>query len=469
MKRPLRSILVVSAGLITTPLLAMEFDAEVSAGATHTDNLTLAPDNEQGELVYRLEPSFQLLYEGTRITTDVDYRLQAFRYRDLEETEVFHEYDASIRADLVPDNLFFEVGTARAQAIRDPRLPIPQTNLPISGNRQDRDEYYASPSFQFPLGSTVAAQGDYRHTWVRFQEDDQGSETIGNEQGEGTFSIDNYRQGRGLAWAMRYNWRRIEYDEQFFPWEYQIASLELGFWITGNTRLFASGGLESAWDAPLDPALKDEIWEAGVSRWVSERLLAEFAVGERSFGKSWRGTLDFTFRRGSTSLSYRETPTTQDNSRIGQLSIGPDLPDDLLDRPGSGERFISNRLEWLLDLEFNRTTFSFNLFGENRTDRREFDGTPLDDETLKGLLTEISWQIGARTTLNIGGSWVDREFSDSDTSELIRGTAGVEYRIGARTLLSLEYEYTEEDGESELFAREYVANSITLLLTRTLF
>src|SRR5690606_7630195 len=176
-----RLVAALASIIIPMPLLAVEFDAEVIAGATRTDNLTLASDDEQDELVYRIEPSFHLLHEGTRITTNADYRLQAFRYRDLDETEVFHGYDASILVDVVPDNLFFEVGGSRTQSIRDPELAIPRSNLPISGNRQDRDEYYASPSFQFPLGSSVAAEGDYRHSWIRYQDDDHGPGATGKQ------------------------------------------------------------------------------------------------------------------------------------------------------------------------------------------------------------------------------------------------------------------------------------------------
>src|SRR5690606_13148401 len=122
-------------------------------------------------------------------------------------------------------------------------------------------------------------------------------------------------------------------------------------------------------------------------------LSAEFALGERSFGRSWRGKLDFEFRRGSTSFSYAETPTTQDNSRLRRNSLGgPDLPDDFLDRPGSGERYLSNRLEWLLNLNFNRTDFSFSLFDDERTERALLDGTVLPDESQRGALVSVSYR-----------------------------------------------------------------------------
>src|SRR5690606_32862729 len=113
------------------------------------------------------------------------------------------------------------------------------------------------------LGRSVVVQGDYRHSWVGYADDEQGLDTPSNQQADANLSVDNYRQGSGLTWALRYNWQQLEYDDdRFFPWKYQLAVAELGFWVSGNTRLFASGGLESAWDEPLDPALEDELWEA---------------------------------------------------------------------------------------------------------------------------------------------------------------------------------------------------------------
>jgi hypothetical protein len=448
-----------------------EFDAEVIAGATHTDNVFLAAEDEQDELVYRIEPSFVLSHEAPRLTTNIDYLLQAFRYRELEETEVHHQYQASLRAALIPENLFFEIGGSREQSIRDPEQSIPQSNLPISGNRQDRDQYYAAPSFQLGLGSSVLAEGEYRYTWIDYDEEETpGFNTQGNEQAEGRLSIDNYRQAQGVAWALRYDWQRTEYDEELIPWEYQKAMAEIGFWAGENTRLFASGGLESAWDQPLDPALEDTIWEVGLFRTLGERFTAEIAAGERSFGTSWRGSLDFQFRRGSTTLSYAQTPTTEGRQHIRLSDVqGPQFPDDLLSRPGSAERFISNRLEWRLDLEFQRSALSLAAFDANHSDRTLPDGTPLGDESYQGGSLMASYRIGARTDLRIDAILARRELIGDVTTDLLRATGGLDYRLGPRTLLSFEYEYTEEDGDVASANRFYTANSVSLFITRTLF
>lgn len=441
-----------------------QFEPEIAAGITYTDNVALEPENEDNELIYSLEPSFHFSKEAARLAANVDYRLQALRYRDLGETDVYHQYDARLSAALIPDNFFVEIGGSRSQSIVDSGQTIPLSNLPISGNRQDRDEYYVAPSFLYAFGNNIAAAGEYRHTWLEYS----ALEERGNQQGTASFSLDNYRNEHGLAWALRYAWRRAEY-EQGIPWEYQQAGLELGFWLGANTRVFGAGGQESAWDRPLDPKMEDEFWETGFSHQIGERLSAEFAAGERSFGPSWRGDLDFQFRRGSTSLSYAETPTTEGRMDFGRGAFdAPVVPDDFLTDPGSTERFILNRLQWTLELEMRRSGLSVYLFDADRTDRTEANGTPLADESERGASLQAWYRLGPRTDFRLGGYWLEREREAVGTSELMRGSVAADYRLGQRTTLTLSYMYAEEDGDSLLAVRDYVANMISVYVTRAL-
>ena len=39
--------------------------------------------------------------------------------------------------------------------------------------------------------------------------------------------------GQGLTWALRYDWRRSEYEISA-PWENQQATAELGFWVNSQ-------------------------------------------------------------------------------------------------------------------------------------------------------------------------------------------------------------------------------------------
>lgn len=158
--RSARSYSAAIAVLLACPIAHAEFSSEVTAGISHTDNVRLEPVDEDTELVYRLEPSFHFSKEAASITLNADYRLQALRYRDFGETDVYHQYDANLRAMLVPETFFLAIGANRSQTIVDPERRIPLSNLPISSNRQDRDEYYAEPSFQYAISNNISASGD---------------------------------------------------------------------------------------------------------------------------------------------------------------------------------------------------------------------------------------------------------------------------------------------------------------------
>ena len=455
------------------PVPAAEFEPAVTLGITHTDNIFLQPSDGQDETVFRIEPGFSLAHESDRLDVDADYLLQAFYYEKLEEDEVFHQYNASLRAAAVPDVLFFSLGGSRTQSIVDPGLVIPQSNLPITGNRIDRDTYFVGSEFLYPVSRTIALQGSYRYDWVQFG-DPAGSNSpmpfaLDSDDQSASVSIDNYRNGNGLTWAARYSWQRSEYDETFPPFEYQIASAELGFWVSGTTRVFASGGKESAWDDPLNPTLEDTLWEVGLAYEAGERLSFEFAAGERSFGESFRGNLQFNFRRGSTSLSYLQSPTTDNRNPFlfGGLA-SPDEVGNLLSVPGSARRFIQERFNWTLNVDLQRTDITVSLFDERRTDLTTADGVSLLDQSQRGLSASVRYRLGAKTTARIGGSLAEREFGGSGPNDLLRGTIGVDYQLGSRTDLSLRYDYADEDGDTGGFALNYTANTVSLLLTRRL-
>ena len=105
---------------------------------------------------------------------------------------------------------------------------------------------------------------DYRYSEIQF--DDILVQDNTNQSGN--FSLENYAAGQGLTWALRYDWRRTEYEVS------RAMGISTGdgrarFLGKHKTRVFGAGGKESAWDNPFDPAMVDPFWEAGFA------LLAE--------------------------------------------------------------------------------------------------------------------------------------------------------------------------------------------------
>jgi hypothetical protein len=448
---------------MAAPGISADLEGSLAIGATATDNLFQAPEEGEDEIILRLEPTVFFAHESERLNAAADYRMQAYRYTGLGRSDVYHQYNAFLLAALVPDVLFLDLGANRTQSIVDPEAQIPSSILPISINRQDRDEYYVSPVFEYAFGRGVSVRAQYRHNWLDYSEDSVSS----SEDRDGLFSIENYRHGRGLTWAMRYSQLQTEYEDSLFSWEYRQAMAELGFWAGSNLRLFASAGKESAWDTPLDPSLKDDVWEAGFAYKSKGRFSAEFATGERSFGPSWRGSLTADFRRISTAISYAERPTTTNRRSYQDPDFtDPVAPNDLLGRPGQAASFISKRFDWLFQVEANRTKVLFGLYDETRTDKRSFSGQPLADEAQRGFNLSITYRLGSRTEVTARGSLADWDLQPSGERRFLRGWLSAKYDWGSRTSVTLEYQYGEQDSLDPTIRTDYVINSISLMLSR---
>lgn len=445
-----------------------EFHGGVQVGVLDTDNvfLTAAP-NEVDETVFQISPSLDLDFENNRVSTSIRYRFDWYDYADLDTTNKYHRFDAIFVGQLVPDTFFIEFGGSRSQSVVDPDAVIPTDGLPISGNRSDRDEVYFSPRFEKEVGRFATISANYRYADVSFDESDfAGTAPIQDNINESAnFEIQNYAREEGLTWAIRYDWNETEYDLSL-PWEYKRATAEFGVWVNGRTRIFASGGKESAWDDPIDRSLQDEFWDAGFAYNNGDKVSAEFAIGERSFGSSWRGELAYSFRRGELSFSYAERPSTSGLGRFrrGNL-INPEEPNDLLARPGSAERYVSERGQANLSFEFRRTTLGFIAYNENRTGRFSADGMPMGDESQRGFSVLFSWQVGSRMNLSASGSVSNRENELANEQDFITGSVRASYQFGSSIGMTLGYQYSEQDPGVGSNGREYVANVLSLFLT----
>ena len=460
--------LIFIGSAIAGAAVAGEFEGTLGVGLTHTDNVTLAPVAPESANVLLLRPGFTYTQDSSKLMADVAYRMDGYRYQERGQYEVYHVLNADLSLGLVPDRLFLDFGGSRSQATLDPEGTIAFDNLAIISNRVNRDDLYVGPSFQVPVGDNVMVNGDLRRTWVRYARKLTGIGALTDYESDSTgLSVDNYRKGVGISWAARYVLQDVDYSSPLASsYRYQQAYAELGYWVSEATRVFVAGGKESPWDRPLDTGLSDSFWEAGVAHQAGERFRAEFALGDRSFGSSWRGKLDYDFKRGNTALSYNETPTTSANDRFSRGGLlDPQEPNDYLFRAGSAERYIAKRLEWSLNLKWERYDVAVALFDESRDNRTQVNGALLADEQQSGANVSAAWRPGSRTELQLRALRVDRKFADGKQINLAATTAGVTYRLGRQMRLSFELERREQSAQTA--ALSYRENLATFVFTRT--
>lgn len=461
---PARLLLLLAAAYAAKATAGVEFKPTVAVGIANTDNVNLVPDNPQTATIYELLPGFTLTQDSMRMHSEVDYHVEAYRYQELKDTDVFENFKGVTRFALDPDNFFLDLGATRDQSIRDPEVPIPLTNLGRSTNRVDRDDYYVLPSFRYPFGQDATARGSVRHDEIHYG--DAADFAIPDYSTDSLeFSLDNYRKARGATWAFKYNTDRTVFS-QFQPWEHRQAAIEIGGWVTRGLRLFASAGRESPWDDLTDTSLKDPFWEVGFATDPDRSLSMEIATGERAFGTSRRASLRARFAHGRTSLQYTEKPITQgyDYQRDLVLGLAGTGLYDFLNRPGAAEQFLSKMLSWSMDIDMRRLTFSAAFFDESREHRVSLAGVPLEDETQAYVDLGIGWRPRANTDFRLGAQNSHRELGPVAYS-LKSHYINVDHRLGRKT--SLQARLTRTTGESQS-AVEYRFNLIELTLTRRL-
>lgn len=450
-------------GMSTTALPA-ELEPTLDFGVIRTDNLTQASVDPEAATIWKLVPTFTFTQDSTRLDTDASYRVEAYHYQERGENDVINTFDGNARVAAVPDRFFFNIGGARTQAILDPSAGIPVSNFVVTTNRVDLDEYYVGPEFSVPVGGNVVFMGDLRRTRYRYADDLAAGEQDYSYD-TGTITIDNYARGRGATWALQYDYERADY-ESLPPYERRQALMQLGFWANDVTRFFVSSGKETPWDEPFVTDLEDSFWETGFAR-TSDRLSAEVAFGERTFGRSRRAQVTYSFESGSTEFSYSETPTTTAGDRYmsGGL-LDPDEPFDYLFQAGSVERYIENRAQWTFKVDRDKFGFSAVLFDEIREDRSLVDGTPLEDEEQSGANLSVTWKVRTKLDIVFGAQAANRFLVAFGESDLSTGALSAIYRLGGRTELTVRLERWEEES-LDFAGPDYEANVFSATVVRT--
>jgi len=453
---------LASAGIHSAP---WEFGATIDLAGVYTDNILLTEGaDQQSETIYSISPIFSASTDGDRLEADFQYSPQANFYKEFSDADqVYHSLDASLVTTIVRDAVFVYASATKTQSIVTPDASIPTTNIPITANRIDARVLELRPYWQQDLGfANLLAEVSYFD--IKYDELDETEQDFyqNNDEKRINFSLDNYERQQGLAWGVAYRRQAVEYEEAL-PWKYQRATASLGFWINGSLRLFASGGAETAFDNILAGDMDDTFWEGGFQYRPNPRVDIELAAGERSFGESYRGRLSYEYRRGTTSISYSEEPST-----LGQ-AIGNVRPirrddniDELLGRPGATDRFLRKRGEWSTTVGLAKSNLSFRFLFEQREQRSTDAGLPLTDEDYVGGAVRWTWDIGSRSTFSASTDYFVRETQAID-SELTRYAMDYAYRFAQRLSIVFLVQRSQEEGRVSS-AGDYTENQFRITL-----
>lgn len=403
---------------------SVEFTPTIEVGATWTDNVELTPrlGSEQTEYVAEIMPGFELVQEGRRVRSSLDYTLRSFFYqKDSDRDASFHDANAAFDAEVVRNLLFIEARGGYQQQIIDPTRPVNNNFLFAVDNLTDTLSGSVTPRLrrEFDL---VRVDASYTAGFIDYkQTGDIASLTSDADTEEQRIALSSPEDDRFLSWGADYTRQTTEFDDvqrtgaQRF--EFEQANVEIGFRLTDELRLIGRGGKESdVEESSTDGGLDETSWEAGFAYAPAPGTKFEAFYGKRFFGTSYRASARREAQLLQLSASYDEGPVTQAQQLLSQAQSGfqvtPIAPLD----PGTNpigtltsDVFIAKNFDATVGLTGRLTQVNVSALNQ----RREYLASG-ERERVSGARVTVIRNLSARTDATLDLFLTDTMFRTGD-------------------------------------------------------
>lgn len=454
---------LVVAGVVASPLAraaTWEFQSGVELIGTYSDNVFLAADGqEQGDFIVEANPFISLLGRSTSLQLELDYRLQNIFYnKNDDRNDSFHQLDFVSTTELLEETLFLGFDANVSQSIIDPEGDIGAGNLVITNNRTDVVRYQVEPAWRQRFGDFYLSELSYTYDDIDYRDD----ALIDSKQGRVNYTLSNKAKRRGLTWEASYSQRDVDYENNDEA-QFEEAKLELAYFISSRTEVFANSGNEK--DDFLVNGVRSEIddsfWNTGL-RWRGNRDEIMFAYGERFFGNTFSFDWQHRGSRIELGLSYDETLNTNSILESERRRSTTQLPNDadLGLNTNITDAFVQKRSEAKFSYKKSRLTIATNLY----YDEREFQIANTKEKT-KGGLVNFIWQFSPRTNYTLGLRYESLELPNAN-----RDSDYTRYTVSALRRLSRSLDgvirFAHQKRSISDGSNNYDENSLSLQVTK---
>ncbi|MEM6484917.1 MAG: TIGR03016 family PEP-CTERM system-associated outer membrane protein [Pseudomonadota bacterium] len=476
----------VSAEWVTQPA--------VSASSYYTDNVCLAPDDEEGKFVGIFTPSIRMSGTGARARmalqaaaqyntlgdSDIRCNNQGFggNLRNREAWVPRVNFAASVDA---VDNWLVLDATARAS--QNPINPFAaggSENLNALGN--------TNITYQYGAGATISRQ--YRNNLnylLRYNYTEQyNSVNVGfgdSQQDLVVFDAGMIPTATRLSFRVAAQYQEVTFEEQGVLPEFtnRLARAELQsiFRLTRDWSLDAKVGEEDNVFTSQSDDVDGSYWDAGV-RWTpNARISVGAGYGERFFGNAPRADVSYRHKRSLITASYLRSVQFPRNLRAGDQRDLPDNidPEDPSFLPGddigsiSTPTFVGNQpilndrfiLRYLFTAR--RTVFSLALSESEQTVfANEREGS------FRSALASVTRRLSQKSDAFLRFRWQENQQSntlpgeqEAQGFEIYQYTAGLSRRLSPQSRAVLQYRYSDQSGNQR--ANSFIEQRLTLSLT----
>ncbi|MFK7829084.1 MAG: TIGR03016 family PEP-CTERM system-associated outer membrane protein [Congregibacter sp.] len=449
--------------------------ASVGVGSYYTDNVCLAPDDQEGKLVGTFTPNLALRGEGGRARmalrgaieyntlgdSDLNCQNRGFggNLRNREPWVPRINFVASV--DAIDKWFVLEADAAASQNPVNPFAAGGDENLNALGNT----------NITYQWGAGARLQRSYEDAWsvlLRYNYSEQyNTANVGigdNTQDLITLDAGMLPQSSRLSFRVGGVYREVDIAEQrgLPAFTNRLSRLELRsfFAVSSSWVLNATIGEEDNVFTSQSDEIDGGYWDAGI-RWApNPRIVVGLGYGERFFGEAPRFDMTYRHKRSRFTASYARDVQFPRNLRAGDSDFDPvdplepgvgELPGDGIVNPNT-PTFVGNAP--VLTERFNlRYTFAarrttMTISGTESLQRRVSDGR---DGEFRIALASISRRLSRASSVYARVRWqenqaqggaIDGEFAQG--LETWQYTAGLSRRLSPNTVVGLQYRYTDQ-------------------------
>jgi uncharacterized protein (PEP-CTERM system associated) len=439
----------------------------IQLAETFTDNVTLAPEDQESDFVTTISPGVSVRGNGARLQTGLDYRLDRLIFAgDTDRNRVDHDLRATASAELVEEMAFVDARASVNRQFASNTGAFSVSNVNTTGNRRTVQIYSLSPSLYHHFGNWADSESRYTLDRVEI-----GGEDVANTfTNRGSFTLDSGTRFGRLGWTVTLDARRTQRstDDPLVDdttTERQLADAEFQYVFNEYLTMLASGGYEKIDDQTLRERPDGAIWSVGVELHPGPRSSLRVTYGDRFETKIL--TVDATYEpnpRTTLSAQFFESIETSQRGLAQDLSfIVVDELGRLIDTR-TGLPFVAGDPAFsLTTAAFRRERFSAfvrsvlgrnSLFVEGFNETREREATGVEQTVFGGTLN-FTRRLSRRATFDLAARFYQTDFGtiEDREDELYTLVTSLSYEASRSVHASAGYFLTKRDstvGRNEL-------------------
>ncbi len=334
---------------------------------TYTDNVTFARDDlKKGDFITQINPGLAITGVGRRFNFTGEYMMNNLIYADQSSfTRTRHQLNANATAELIENLLFVDARALMTQQNITLTGPQAINNVNVTGNRADVRNFSISPYIRHRFQ-------DFATTELRYTRNvtSSSANALRNSQADGfQAGLTSGTAFTAFNWGLNYSNQTIHFDGSNRPVELERSIASLGYRITPQFGLTATGGYERNSFISIRGNPSSPTWTVGFSWMPSERTSIVASAGQRFFGPTYSLMASHRTRLTVWDASYTQNITTfNQQAGLGSAGMFGGSLNQLLaaQNPSLSPEFIQQNSNALAGLGLSGSFFSPTNFLTNQ-------------------------------------------------------------------------------------------------------